>query len=348
MTSLLDCVRTKISPGLLTLVASATSILLLGTISSAPALAQDEGFTIRGFLRDSASGGPVDDALISIEGISQTATTDGVGEFSIGPIDPGTYLITLSKASYHPRSFRFTITAEMPNAIDIGGILLVRIVTYHLDLAGTVTDVNNGEPVGGAIVTLNGRWQTQSDPNGRFRFVTDDVEAGTSSLHVRTIGYESMAYPFRVTRDSATMDVELPLLPLPIELDEIVVEGRRVQVPHKLHGFFDRRDHYPGEYLTPWEIDATPHSRITDLLRRMPGIRVSPGSMGRNELTLTRGCREKPRIFIDGLHIPDAVIDDILNPGDLYAVEAYVGASRIPPEFERVGGGCGVIVFWTR
>jgi hypothetical protein len=70
--------------------------------------------------------------------------------------------------------------------------------------------------------------------------------------------------------------------------------------------------------------------------------------MGRNELTLTRGCRDKPRVFLDGLHVPNASIDDILNPGDVYAVEAYVGASRIPPEFDRIGGGCGVIVFWTR
>ena len=322
-------------------------VMAVTSLSVAAAQGQSSS-TIRGFLRDSITGAPVMGAAVQLESGNVLATTNELGEFEVGPVPLGSHRMTIGLTGYNSRSFEFTITPEHPQDIDIGGMLLIPIVLYHIEVNGRVTNVNTGEIVEGAVVTLDGRLQTQSGQDGTFKFTTDDFEAGTSELHIRMIGYEATSYPFRVAHDSAQLNVELPLLPLPIELDEIIVEGRQVRVPSRLRGFFDRRDHSLGEFLTPWEIEATPHTRVTDLMRRMPGVAVRPTSMGGNELTLTRGCREKPRIFIDGLHVPNASIDNILQPGDVYAIELYVGSARIPPQFERANGGCGVVVFWTK
>ena len=170
----------------------ALAILLLGLIAETRgAHAQEANTTLRGFLRDSVTGDPVNGATVQLEGNDASATTDELGEFIVGPVPLGAYRMTLGKSGYHTRSFDLSITPQHPMEIDVGGMLLVPIILYHIEVGGRITNVNTGEAVAGATVTLDGRLQTQSGEDGSFDFTTDDFEAGTSELHVRMIGYEA-------------------------------------------------------------------------------------------------------------------------------------------------------------
>jgi Carboxypeptidase regulatory-like domain len=326
-----------------------TCCLLGWLATTTPATAQDSTATLVGFLRDSLDGTPIGEARIWIEGSDLSTLSREDGSFSLQDVALGLHTLTLAKAGFRPKSFQFEITADFLREVDIGGIGLTPIPSYTVKVEGTLTDVNSGRPIEGATVTLNGLYKAQSRDDGRYEVQGARVPEGNSVVQVRRIGYESASYPFRVARDSQVVRVDLPLLPMAVQLEEILVEGRVVTVPPKLRDFFDRRDHAEGEFLTPWEIEANPTPRVSDLLRTLKYVRVIPTERGGNHVELGRGCWDPPRIYIDGLEVPSVEIDDVISYQELAAVEVYSGAARIPHVFENPNRqGCGVIVLWTK
>ena len=41
-------------------------------------------------------------------------------------------------------------------------------------------------------------------------------------------------------------------------------------------------------------------------------------------------------------------IDDLVSPGSIAGIELYTSAGRVPPEYQRLIGNCGVILIWTK
>jgi hypothetical protein len=39
---------------------------------------------------------------------------------------------------------------------------------------------------------------------------------------------------------------------------------------------------------------------------------------------------------------------DLLQPEELLAIEAYLGAARVPAQYGGANSACGVILLWTR
>ena len=54
--------------------------------------------------------------------------------------------------------------------------------------------------------------------------------------------------------------------------------------------------------------------------------------------------------FKDGMYVGTSMddLDMMISVNQIYAIEVYSGPSQTPPEFNRTGSDCGVIVFWTR
>ncbi|HXV86594.1 MAG TPA: hypothetical protein VD793_07835, partial [Gemmatimonadales bacterium] len=110
-------------------------------------------------------------------------------------------------------------------------------------------------------------------------------------------------------------------------------------------------------------------TRMTDVLRRMPGISVRPNpDYGRPDpVTGLRDTRQYlinsnriPEIqanvcasvvFLDGAYVGNTRtvdLDNYLNMDFVDAIEAYSGAGNVPAEFNRQGAECGVIAAWSR
>lgn len=315
---------------------------------ASPVSAQTSAATLRGMIVDSSTGDALTRALIFIEGSPVETTTDHNGIFTLGPVPNGQYQLTVVHDGYRARGFAFSITPELPRDIDIGVMSLAPLPHRSIALRGVITDVNSGSPIKDAVITVNGEIQTETGGDGRFDIQNYEVLEGPQSIFVRKIGFESMTYPVTVTEDRTEFDLDLRIQPLPRRLDDIIVEGRPVSA--KLADFFARRALGDGEYLAPWEIEEIPARSVTDYLKTMRGVLVTPGT-AYDDVRLTRGCSIPPRVFVDGVEVRNySGVARIVSHLDVQAIEVYHGASSIPLQFQRNSrtDGCGVIVFWTR
>lgn len=213
-------------------------------------------------------------------------------------------------------------------------------------LFGTVRD-SSGIPVALAQLSLLGLRST-SDSTGRYQFAS--LPAGLAKLTVRRIGFEPREYPVELALGRAdSLNVVLTLLAM--ELPGVTTEAaamREVRLSH----FYRHRKGGNGIYFDRAELEERKVQRLSDLMRRLPGIRIMTDRNGRYVLRMGRssGGRDCPPDFwVDGVRASFMQIDDVPLT-DVEALEIYRGPSALPPEFNtRLGNpGCGAIVIWTR
>ena len=213
---------------------------------------------------------------------------------------------------------------------------------------GLVLDQANREPLRFAAISLApgpgggpGMGTRMTDEEGLFAF--DSVLAGIYFLEVTLLGYGERRDTLRVEA-GADLDVLVTLSVTPLPLEPILVEVRRLYVPAYRAGFEERRRLRSGTFLTRADIEARGAAHFSDLLRMVPGARVTPTSRWGQVVTLRGGCR--PQLWLDGVRTVTSLgMDDLLPPMTVDAVEVYHGA-QTPAEFG--GDACGTIVVWTR
>ena len=141
-----------------------------------------------------------------------------------------------------------------------------------------------------------------------------------------------------------------------------------------------RRRRGNGVYLTRAQIDRTNASRLTDLLRTLPGVSIVPDQSGGLAVELKRsrhysvdpsaGTRSDtssstqtvaaqvsgpvtvkscPAAFqVDGLPIVGGGSVDIeVRPEMIEMIEVYAGG-QVPIEFSARNAECGIVMIWTR
>ena len=125
-----------------------------------------------------------------------------------------------------------------------------------------------------------------------------------------------------------------------------------------LENMMERRLHGFGYQITRQDIEDRHPNSVTDMLAELPGVRtVSGGRMGGRTIRMTRavagpGGGDCPvQVWVDGLlasRDEDVIIDDLVSPLDIEAIEVFRGLSSIPPEFLNSMARCGVVAIWTR
>lgn len=213
-------------------------------------------------------------------------------------------------------------------------------------LQGRVVSAMTGGPLSDATVRIEAaRRGAITDSAGRFRI--EGLPPGQALVSVRHPGFEEKTVPIELQAGTVT-DATLLLSETVLRVEEIDVTVERPARYDKLEGFEKRRRIGLGHFIGPEEIDSKDPERPSDLLREVPGVRVSPASYGTSTVEIVRrspACR--PALYFDGVEVPGAKIDD-LNPLDILALEVYRGSSEIPVAYSRTAGRCGVILVWTR
>ncbi len=185
-------------------------------------------------------------------------------------------------------------------------------------------------------------------------FNLTDIPSGTTRFTVRRLGYVPVDFDL-LLKPGTIKPVVVRLSPTPPSLTTVEVEVAPAAGADPYRddrflktGFFDRKAHLPGYFITPAEVERRRPAYVSDLLFGVPGITLvgRPHSASARYVSSSQHCRLK--IYLDG-H-PTADGDDFVNGSDIKAIEVY--SSLLPVEARFMPspqkGYCGSIVVWTK
>jgi hypothetical protein len=137
-------------------------------------------------------------------------------------------------------------------------------------------------------------------------------------------------------------------------MDPVLVTARRERSLDKV-GFNQRKKTGMGFYLGPEQIREMQPTYLTDILRRVPSLRVTSSAYG-EEVTSSRGTTSLSggggcvQYFVDDMPWQSAQPGDInqfVNGSEVVSVEVYAGPGT-PAQFTHTGEDCTTIVLWTK
>ncbi len=227
-------------------------------------------------------------------------------------------------------------------------------------ITGSVRGVvrnSNGSLVPGATVAVVGTDATaQTDQYGRFSL--DSVTVGSRILEARALGYQ-MGRAQTTVRQGTGKQVDILVGDSVAVLEPVTVEGQ--YEPYLAHVGFMRRSHTAqGHFLDTTAIAKSGALRFEELFRMVPGVQLRPNGTGML-VELQRGQGEisnrelgsycPPMYFIDAVYYPLPPLQTQsvpVVPSEILGIEVYSNLFSAPPQFQRRGSGCGVILIWTK
>jgi len=371
--------------------------------------------TVRGTVFDSTRMLPLRGARVFLDGTQFSARSGDDGSFVIGEVPPGTYGLSVSHArfdSLHLPSpgMNVTLRADEQTVASLAGPSTATIVARDCTaqeqaagrsmIRGRVLDASTGEPAIEARVLVT--WNSMETSASRLvavterRAITRTDSAGRYDLCGLPDGVRLTTLVTVDERRSAPVQVVLPadeinVLDIRIGKSTVVAAAEpakpsgstvRVTVPQNraMREFERRRRRGNGVYLTRAQIDRQHAARLTDLLRSMPGVSVTPSENGALvvELRRTRQYTFDPQanarpdsgappptipnqvggpltlkkcpaqFLVDGLPIDGSGTADIeVRPEMVAAIEVYAGG-QVPIEYAARNSDCGLVMIWTR
>jgi carboxypeptidase family protein len=232
-------------------------------------------------------------------------------------------------------------------------------------LRGAIQDTL-GHGLEGAQIEILGLDRTVTTPgSGAYRF--EEIKPGKYWVIARRIGYQPLkaALTFEPGDDR---EIVFQLQPLAYNLPEVKVRAENKKWERQYRDFVWRsRSSLHGYFLTRDDIDRSHATFLGDAVRRyLPFVNseafftpfypdpfgsawgqsgigwVSSRSSGFN-----RAC--SPAVSVNGSPPTGGWAVNDFRPDDVEAVEVYRSASQAPIEFlNYAGGGCGLVVVWTR
>lgn len=328
---------------------------LASAVLASTVLAQEPTNTVIGMVVDSANR-PISGVLVFMDEGPDSDTTGAVGAFRLEGITPGTHMLNVRKAGFAPRTFRLVFAPNEPDRRDVGGIMLADGPDPTATIVGQVTAGVGGQPLGGAVVELNGDRVALTDDDGFFLVRDVTIAWGSNQLEVHHLSFTDVIDEFWIANLNETLEFFVSLDVRPIELSGIVVEAAPTLNEIRMRPFYERRERTAGHFIIRSEIEARDRPTLTELLRGIPGVRVEYGGPYGIQVYLTRSPASRsqcpsPVVYLDGMLIVntgEAVdLNALVTPEQIEGIELYTGVT-VPIEFNRSGSTCGVVVIWSR
>ena len=306
-----------------------------------PLPAQVSSILKTGQVVDATTGRALADALVHVEDVGIRALSDAAGLVSLGPLAPGSYRITVERFGYEPVSGDI----EVPG-IDNFRVLLPRASYDDLSktgqLIGRVVDAE-GRGLSGVEISL-GAGAVRTLSNERGAFTLRNIEPGLTDVRFAHIAYATRDVTV-IVQPGATVEVAATLSIAAIELAPIEVTVRNAWLER--NGYYDRARQGHGRQFDRQTLDDMNATWLSDVLWRVPGIRLSYGrgtrAVSRRSLSIRGPCTL--RLYVDGVQWSSGDIDAV-NPDWAEAIEVYQGIGT-PIHY---GGmeSCGAILVWTQ
>lgn len=241
----------------------------------------------------------------------------------------------------------------------LAALLLLAAAPVRAQSSGTVelvvTDPETGAPLPGASVRVDGDPAGVSDSGGRVRL--EGLPAGAHFIEVEMVGRHSMQPQVEVS-PGQTLELEVLLEAADVRLPEVEVEAQPDEGPGNAISRAFARTRGTGMLISRGQIERSRARRLSELLGKVPGVRIVygsggavatlPGSGGPDPISsggssISQRC--VAQVYMDGVLLRSPSLD-IVAIQDLDAVEVYLHV--VPAEYSGYNAGCGVIVLHTR
>jgi len=217
------------------------------------------------------------------------------------------------------------------------------IVRGRVTLGGAAGGGSRVELVGTEIVAAT---------NDRGEFSLTGVPAGTHVILARHLGYGAASVPVDlVGREPKRVTIDLPkYVPM---MDPVLVSARRNRSLDQV-GFNERKRTGGGRYVTREEIERSNPTYLSDILRRVSGLKVEYED-GREVIRSSRGTTGFSgegcvQYYVDDMlwqSMTPGDVNDFVTVGEVMGIEVYADAT-VPARYMRGGEVCTTIVVWTR
>jgi len=206
-----------------------------------------------------------------------------------------------------------------------------------------------GAPVANARIDVSGTGAaTLSRDDGTFGFA--DLPSGTQALVVRQLGFEPVEMAVELS-GKAPRQVTVTMSKPARVLDPVAVVAEKSKDGLDQVGYAQRKKNGFGYFMGPDEIQQRQATRMTDLFRAVPSLRVVPSGSDyvvESNRDATGGC---VNYVVDGSPYQSLFagdVDRLMPATDVAAIEVYTGSST-PAEFQTPGSSsCTTIVMWSK
>ena len=188
--------------------------------------------------------------------------------------------------------------------------------------------------------------------NEKGEFTMRNLPSGSHVLLARHLGFGAEVIPVDLSsREPKQVTIKLPKYVAII--DPVVVTARRTASLDKV-GFLQRQKMGTGFYLGPDQIQSMHPTYLTDILRRVPSLRIQSSPEG-DVVTSSRGVTSFSgsgcvQYFLDDMPWMSATPGDInqfVNGSEVVGVEVYAGPGA-PAQYTRGMQDCTIVVLWTK
>lgn len=227
---------------------------------------------------------------------------------------------------------------------------------YRYRLLG-VYNAQTGDPVAGAEVmdVLN---KNKSLTSATGTVTLSFLPEGGTMVRIQKIGFTPETNVIAIS-ESDTVPVMIMLKPMATALPAVLTtETARKYTSPALNAFEERRLKGFGKFITEEKLRKNDSRSMTNLVREI-GVMVTcekrppygcyAASHRQASKNVLMGGSCSFDMYYDG--VPMANEQRNLNEirvNEIGAVESYNGPSQIPPQFNKTGSVCGVILFWSR
>jgi len=215
-------------------------------------------------------------------------------------------------------------------------------------VTGTVVTAD-GDRVAMADVRVEGRGRAllgiaRSDSAGRFTLAR--LKESPVLVRVRAFGYlpaETAVEPSPTThRANVTVRLEASVA----ELSGVDVTAVSPDSDAKLAAYRDRRaTNSFAHFVDGDEIARKRPQFVSEMLRSIGGVTLTPSERMGYVLRI-RGC--SPLVWVDGIRMPGAQLDEVAPPADVAGIEIYNSFAGIPSRYFDRTATCGTILVWLR
>ena len=231
------------------------------------------------------------------------------------------------------------------------------LAPYRYRLLG-VFDSQSGEPLEGAeVVDVMSKTSAATTRTGTVAL--SYLPDGGSLVRIQKLGYQPQTLMIAIS-PADTVPITILLVALTPTLPTVVTRDSAPKyIGPGLRGFEERRHLGFGHFLTEAELKKHENARMTSVVQQFPSVRVVCPNRGQRQgecfavTTRLAGRRAllggacEIDVYIDGIVVTDNDLQK-LNVNEFAAIEYYAGSATIPPQYNRTGSSCGVMLFWSR